>query len=465
MKHFLTIITFAIIVCSQMVMSQIPRTISYQGVLVDSTGTPKPDDSYQITFRLYDAENGGSVLWTEVKTLQTKQGLFSTALGDEVPFPYSMKFDQPYWLSIQVGDDLELTPRMKLNAVGYSLNSCWADTARVGLINIEKMDTLILGSSTQDGRLIINKSGSFNPIVDAGDYDGYGGSIIIKDEIGKDVGRFRPSMVGTGGTIEVYRDTLGNRGFYAGGNMFGDEEGYVQVYGSQRSAILYMGASGNESVVLPDSSISSEEILDEPGVAATQFTSFNFANNTDVQNIAQLTINIPAPGKIILQATGYIYVNSTTGTDRTIMINISSTPTGLPSTYGGARYTVPSGLPTDIYRSPYTCSRIFNAPSAGPMTFYLNGQQSPVFTAAGVYYTVFTAIYYPTAYGNTPVTTSMTTQNSMLESEENIIHENVTYQTAEEFRAYKKQVLQSEIDKLKEQIEKLEQKLNDQNDN
>ena len=82
---------------------QIPRTISYQGVLCDTTGKPKPDNSYQMTFRLYQSNSGGSAVWSEQKSIQVTRGLFYTMLGDAVAIPASLLFDKPYWLGIQVG--------------------------------------------------------------------------------------------------------------------------------------------------------------------------------------------------------------------------------------------------------------------------------------------------------------------------------------------------------------------------
>jgi len=44
-----------------------------------------------------------------------------------------VKFDRPYCLSIQVGNEPELSPRMALTSVGYSFSSLRADTARVAM--------------------------------------------------------------------------------------------------------------------------------------------------------------------------------------------------------------------------------------------------------------------------------------------------------------------------------------------
>ncbi|HTY60387.1 MAG TPA: tail fiber domain-containing protein [Bacteroidota bacterium] len=109
--------------------AQIPKTIAYQGILTDASGVPKPDATYTITFRLYQASSGGSAIWTEQKNLSTVRGLFSTQLGDQVLFGSTVKFDRPYWLSVQVGAEAELSPRMPLSSAGYSIRTINADTA------------------------------------------------------------------------------------------------------------------------------------------------------------------------------------------------------------------------------------------------------------------------------------------------------------------------------------------------
>ncbi len=106
--------------------AQIPGTIAYQGMLSDSLGAPKPDDSYAFTFKFYDTATGGTALWTEAKTLPVKDGLFYTLLG----VGSTLKFDQPYWLGIQVGTEPELAPRIPLTSVGYSFTALRADSAR-----------------------------------------------------------------------------------------------------------------------------------------------------------------------------------------------------------------------------------------------------------------------------------------------------------------------------------------------
>ena len=104
-------------------LGQIPRTISYQGVLSDALGNPKPDGDYTITFSFYEAQTGGDATWTESKTLNLTKGLFSTSLGDQVVFGAELIFDKPYWLGIKVANESELSPRIALTSSGYSLTS------------------------------------------------------------------------------------------------------------------------------------------------------------------------------------------------------------------------------------------------------------------------------------------------------------------------------------------------------
>lgn len=110
-------------------LAQIPRTISYQGVFTDSLGNAKFDGEYSFTFRFYESGSGGNAIWSETKKLILSKGLFRTHLGDETPFGGDVRFDKPYWLGIQIGTDPEISPRIALTSVGYSISSINSDTA------------------------------------------------------------------------------------------------------------------------------------------------------------------------------------------------------------------------------------------------------------------------------------------------------------------------------------------------
>jgi hypothetical protein len=80
MKNFVFIFAafFICIVAGDTLHAQISRTLSYQGVLTDNAGKPRPDGSYSFTFRFYTSPTGGTAIWSESKSLPVKSGLFST---------------------------------------------------------------------------------------------------------------------------------------------------------------------------------------------------------------------------------------------------------------------------------------------------------------------------------------------------------------------------------------------------
>jgi hypothetical protein len=109
-------------------IAQIPRTISYQGVLTDAKGNPRPDGSYDLTFALYVDSTGGTKLWQETKSLAVNKGMFSTFLGDMIAI--SLSFDRQYYLGIAVGrTGQEFSQRIRLSAAAYAFGAVSADSA------------------------------------------------------------------------------------------------------------------------------------------------------------------------------------------------------------------------------------------------------------------------------------------------------------------------------------------------
>jgi len=116
--------------------AQIPHLINYQGKLTDSSGNPVADGTHSIIFRLYDAENGGNLLWQETQNLLISKGIFSCLLGGVTEL--NLAFDKPYWLAIKVGSDSEMVPRQQLASVGYAMRAKEADSLPQNVILISK---------------------------------------------------------------------------------------------------------------------------------------------------------------------------------------------------------------------------------------------------------------------------------------------------------------------------------------
>ena len=70
-----------LLICATAVGADIPRLITYQGRLTDDIGIPIPDGTYNIDFAIYDDSISGSLLWGEIHSVTTTDGLFSVQLG------------------------------------------------------------------------------------------------------------------------------------------------------------------------------------------------------------------------------------------------------------------------------------------------------------------------------------------------------------------------------------------------
>ncbi len=109
----------------------VPHLINYQGRLTDTSGVPL-NGLYNITFRIYDAEAAGNLLWQGTYgNVSINKGIFNILLGDvnDAGFNFTnLAFDNAYWLEIKVGDEV-MSPRQRLTSVGYALRAEKADTA------------------------------------------------------------------------------------------------------------------------------------------------------------------------------------------------------------------------------------------------------------------------------------------------------------------------------------------------
>jgi hypothetical protein len=110
----------SILTATQGERALITPVIGYQGRLVES-GTPVTGVR-SMTFRLFNAARGGTQIWTETKSVEVTNGLFSTALGDTTAFDettiYSMA--QNLWLEIVVG--ATTLPRQRLMGAPYAFS-------------------------------------------------------------------------------------------------------------------------------------------------------------------------------------------------------------------------------------------------------------------------------------------------------------------------------------------------------
>ena len=118
-RQLVFLLTLSTIIFGQIVLAQVPQTISYQGILTDAGGTNVPDGNYDLTFKLYDALN--TELWTEIQTTAVSKGIFNVILGSVNPL--TILFNEQYWLGVTVANGAELLPRLAFTSAAYSLMS------------------------------------------------------------------------------------------------------------------------------------------------------------------------------------------------------------------------------------------------------------------------------------------------------------------------------------------------------
>ncbi|MDP4219632.1 MAG: hypothetical protein Q8896_04280 [Bacteroidota bacterium] len=109
--------------------AQIPRVLSYQGIVTDNTGRPIPDGNHTITFNLYTFPSGGTAIFTETQSDAITRGVLSAMIGSQTAIPGHVQFDSAYFLGISIDGGAELTPRTLLTAAPYALNSAFAQNA------------------------------------------------------------------------------------------------------------------------------------------------------------------------------------------------------------------------------------------------------------------------------------------------------------------------------------------------
>jgi hypothetical protein len=101
----------------------IPATLSYQGSMYNTDGTPFSGVKNMI-FSLYSVATGGLSFWSETQTaVNIANGRFATVLGVTTAL-VPANFTADVWLGVQVvGDPSEMTPRQKLTSSAYAFNA------------------------------------------------------------------------------------------------------------------------------------------------------------------------------------------------------------------------------------------------------------------------------------------------------------------------------------------------------
>ncbi len=148
----------------------IPQTMNYQGQLLDpGTKQPKPDGAYNFEFRIYDSIP--AQVWSEIQNgVPVNGGLFNVTLGEFTLI--NLSFNDQYELEIWVGGE-KLSPRIKLNSVGYAFQAEEVDGFSASTIAAADR-ILALNSNTA---FVITAVNGLGPLIEANNDAGAGSAI------------------------------------------------------------------------------------------------------------------------------------------------------------------------------------------------------------------------------------------------------------------------------------------------
>lgn len=386
-----------------------PSTMSYQGVLSDPSGTLVPDNDYAMTFRLYDVSAGGAALWSESYAAVTvKAGLFHVLLGSTTPL--SLAFDKPLWLSLQVGADPEMSPRVPLASAPYAMGlrlpldatqSSASPSFAVRNGNVNSVALLVdhvldVGTSVNEGRLRLAKGASLTGYgLTLDDFGGAtaGGQILGFNGAGAVTYSLQPDADGSGGFLAVRRGG-GSTGFTVDGNYLNTGDPRLSISGTAGSAVFNMNETDDAAVVLPANSIQQAEIGDEAGIASID-ESVSQSLTGGISTILSRTITVPEIGFVVAIGSFDAEMGHTSGTASRIIAGINVDQNLAFSSITRVPW-VEANAPSGEYRFPTSVNEVF-AVGPGSHTFYLLGQE--VSTVGFANDASLTLMYFTTGYG------------------------------------------------------------------
>ncbi|MEI8134787.1 MAG: hypothetical protein WCH46_06875 [bacterium] len=115
-------IAVMLFVAASAIQAQIPRTITYQGVVVDGQGKFISDGTHNVSLKLYEAVDAPNAIYTENQVNRPfLRGIFDVIIGSVTPIPNTVGFDKPYFLGISVDGGNEMVPRTAISGAPYAL--------------------------------------------------------------------------------------------------------------------------------------------------------------------------------------------------------------------------------------------------------------------------------------------------------------------------------------------------------
>ena len=133
----------------------VPLQLFQQGRLLESNGNTV-EGLHVLTFRLYDAETNGNIIWEEPIAVTLSNGYYSVTLGSNTvgnPLDQNVLIQYPVFLEIAVDNDTPLSPRQELRSTPYAQIAGEAERLVGGEVNASEIQI--------NGTLVVNSDGSW----------------------------------------------------------------------------------------------------------------------------------------------------------------------------------------------------------------------------------------------------------------------------------------------------------------
>lgn len=160
------VLSAALLALAPLVALAVPSGFDTRGYLTTADGEPA-EGLIPLTFALYDTEEGGDAVWSEVARVQIAAGHYTYRLGTRTAIDPGLFDGEPLWLGITVAGDGEMTPRFRLGTVPYAMRAAVADEVVGEVI----ADSVAVGGQTvidEDGNWVGPPSGLVGPQGEAG---------------------------------------------------------------------------------------------------------------------------------------------------------------------------------------------------------------------------------------------------------------------------------------------------------
>jgi hypothetical protein len=146
----------------------VPPLMNFQGRLAKPDGTPVPDGTYVLTFRIFDSLTGGIKHWEQtISSVVVRNGVFALLLGNGNPLSAALFNGTPH-LEIQIGSEPPLAPRQPFVSVSFAFKANTVPDGAIGTVHLgngavtttEIADSAVTTSKIADGAVTTSKVAS-----------------------------------------------------------------------------------------------------------------------------------------------------------------------------------------------------------------------------------------------------------------------------------------------------------------